>query len=124
VNERMRGRPAARTTSVALLIVVSGALSTCSGRGDPRSCAAHDGARVCVVRHRDRADLSVQGLEPGSPGTLTRLPEQVVLRAVARANGTITVESLPPTTDSPTLRFEGTSGGGRQVAVELRWPTA
>jgi hypothetical protein len=107
--------------SLALALLTLTPLATCS-RTDPRSCAAHDGARICLVRHSSGADLTIQGLEPGSPGTLTRLPEQVVLRAVAKSNGTITVESLPPSADAPTLRFEGTTGAGRQVALDLRWP--
>ena len=110
-----------RATMLVALVSVVTALSTC-GRDAARACVEKAGARVCIVRHGVNDELAATGLEPGSPGTLTQMPEQVLVRAVARSDGTITVTPLAPPSPSTSMRFEGVSNTGHQVAMDLRWP--
>jgi len=118
-----RARRGSRSLLALIGIVVT--LSTCGGgraRAADRTCAGQFGAQACIVHHTTGDELIVTGLEPGSPGTLLELPEQVLARMVARGDGTISVMPLASPAPLASVHFEGVDRADHQIEVDLRWP--
>jgi hypothetical protein len=100
-------------------------LSTCGGGragAADRNCAEQSGAQACIVHHASGDELIVTGLEPGSPGTLLELPEQVLARMVARSDGTISMLPLAAPAPLASVHFEGLDRADHQIEVDLHWP--